>query len=540
LRATGLIIGGASVGGGFFGCSTSSPQSTPTARAGTSTRPKALPTSGPKPGGTVTLLIASQMTTLNPGLSGNGNTTQYVYDRLLNVDWVNGKYELSLAQSLENPDPLTYIFKIKPTAKFQNVAPVNGRPVTSEDVVASWNAFVANPRTANKGVFTQYIDKYETPDASTLVVKMKKAYAWVLGVHNLGGPAPSTVVPKELTTGDALDKTAIGPGPYVLEEYDPASTIAFKRRPDGWHTPDRPYIDRVVGRVITDTAAHAAAFKSKQIDELAARDKLEADEFKSYGPDVVVDRALGISPWLMMRADEQGYFKDPRVREAVYNALDIQELIEVVELGEGEYVGPVPAYLKTWVLPRDELKTYFPHDLKKAKDLLTGAGWDTNREVELKHSSADKSALMCQILQRQLAAAGIRTRLVPQDPTVFRSQTYQTRDFQLAGVRDVGGYDPDIHLRYQTTSGGGAQNLCRWSDADVDQIVTQQQTEFDLEKQKQIILDAQRLILKKFAPLVLLYAPYTYTARWSYYHPAQSSDNGFVGVFGHYSWTEKP
>ena len=36
-----------------------------------------------------------------------------------------------------------------------------------------------------------------------------------------------------------------------------ASSIAFTRRPDGWHD-DRPYIDRIVYRVITDETARAA------------------------------------------------------------------------------------------------------------------------------------------------------------------------------------------------------------------------------------------------------------------------------------------
>jgi len=68
-------------------------------------------------------------------------------------------------------------------------------------------------------------------------------------------------------------------------------------------------------------------------------------------------------------------FNDERVRQGVYAALDIKDLIQRVELGEGEWSGPVPPYLDAWALPADELKRAFPGDAKKARDLLTAAGF---------------------------------------------------------------------------------------------------------------------------------------------------------------------
>lgn len=532
VRGAGAAFGVAIVGG-VFGCGGSEQKTAVPASGASPTVPKA------KRGGTLLLPQNNQFRDLNPQVGGGSNTSLFVHDRLGNYDQVNGRYELSLAQSFENPDPLTYIWKIKPNARFQNLPPVNGRNVTSGDVVASWNANVANPRATGQAIFTDFVDHYETPDPVTLVVKCKKPNAWMISPQGLAGPHPTVVVPKELIDQNVLEKVSVGCGPYVLESFDAASGISFKRRPDGWHEADRPYVDRVAYQVITDSAARSAALKAKQIDQLAARDKLEADEFKGYGPDIVIDRALANPAHLTARADEQGLFRDVRVREALYNALNIQELIDMVELGEAEWGAPVPPYLEEWQLPADEIKKAFPHDVAKAKQLLAAGGWDSNQEVEFKYPSSDKVALLAQLIQKQLADVGIKTKLVPQDAlTVWATQTWQKRDYQLTVTMATWtGQCPDPWLLHFTTNDRGAGNQAHFSDPEIDKIVEAQELEFDFEKQRQLILDAQRLIFKKFVPIFVLYTPYQLTGRWAYFHPAAAT-TGYAGTYGHYGWVD--
>jgi peptide/nickel transport system substrate-binding protein len=544
LRGAGAALGMTLIGGGISGCGSSSQGTTPTAAAGAAKPAAGSPTPlTPKAGGTVTLVSANQLGNINPHLSTAAglDVATFTYDRVLNYDNVHGTYEAITAQSIENPDPLTFVIKVNPKAKFQNVPPVPNRAVTSEDIAYSWKALVDNPRATTKAFFVDFVDRYETPDAATLIVKMKKPNAWTLTASGFGN-YPAVVMPKEFIDANLMEKTAIGSGAYLLDQFD-ANTISFKKRPDGWHMPGRPYIDKVVYLVITDAAARAAALKGKQIDQTTARDKLEAEEFKSYGPDMVIDKELYFPGMLMMRADADGLFKDVRVREAIYNAIDIQGLIDQVELGDGELTGPVPTLFSAYSLPPDELKTVFRHDVKKAKDLLAAAGWDSSQEVEFKYPTsggATKGDLYVQALQQQLAAVGIKTKLVPSErATVWQPQVAQQRDFQLTATNVfLISASLDTWLRMWGKTGIGTGNLARWSDPEVDDLIDRQMTEFDTEKQKKLILDLQRLILKKFAPIVNLYSPYTYTGRWGHFHPVLGQ--GHVGSAGHYAWTEKP
>lgn len=532
LRGAGAALGTLTISG-MLGCGPASVAKQTSAAVGTT--PSA---AIPKRGGTLNLAAPSQFSNLNPHTGGSGSNT-YVYDHLVNIDDRSGETELALAESLEMPDPLTYVFKIKPNARFQNIPPVNGRPVTSEDIAASWQDMVADPRTGNKGVFVDFVDHYETPDPSTFVVKLKEPNAWLISYNGLIAPFPSVVIPKELIEKKLKDTVAIGPGAYVLEQFDPASVISFKRRPDAWWTAERPYVDRIVQRVITDPAARAAAFKAKQIDVISARDKVEAEELKSYSPDVVVYKQLGTPYVLYLRADNNGPFRDVRVREAVYSALDIKEFIDRAELGEGEISGPVGPNLPLWALSADEVKKYFPHDVRKAKQLLEAVGWDNSREFELKYPNQPKYALLSEILRNQLAAVGIKTKLVPQDlNTVWQPQTMVNGNFQISvGPVPLGYNDANMALRNFTSRGVGWGNLAGWSDLEVDEIVGRQMREFNEAKRKEIVLDAQRLILKKYAPFVSLYSAYSFTAHWSYYHPDEL--RGTLSRNGHYRWLDE-
>jgi peptide/nickel transport system substrate-binding protein len=492
----------------------------------------------PKRGGTLTLALQSQMGTLHPQSSGGSTeVARYVYDRLLHWDYVHDSYELSAASTLEQPEPTRIVFQIKPAAKWQPVAPANGRSVTSEDVLKAWLAFRDNPKaTATKALFDD-VNRFETPDSSTFILIMKRMNVWTIGPHGIAAPFATTITPKELADStDDLEKIACGSGGYVLDKFDPSQGISFNRRPDGWHSGDRPYIDRVVYRVITDETARAAALRSKQIDALTARDRLQAEEFTTYGKDIVIDRDLAPPRRLFLRSDRPP-FHDPRTWQAVYATLDIKELINRVELGEGQPSGPVPPYLGEYTLPADEIMRNFPVDLMKAKQLLTAAGWDPNLTVEFKFPATPKSQLLAEVLQKQLNAIGIRTGLMPQDPRTVWPTVLRNADFQMACAEQVqASQDPDQWLRGGWGSRGlaGTGNQARWTDKEIDELIARGQGEADKKARKEIVWQIQRLIFQKFAPAINLFVPYELTARWATYHPV--TDRGTAGLWGHHSW----
>ena len=111
-------------------------------------------------------------------------TGSFAYDKLLDVATGPGKdgYNVELIPQIatalpETPDAQTYVFKIRQGVKFQNVAPVNGRPMTAADVKQSIDTLRENKQWQPDYAAVTSVD---TPDANTLVIKTSKPYAPLL------------------------------------------------------------------------------------------------------------------------------------------------------------------------------------------------------------------------------------------------------------------------------------------------------------------------------------------------------------------------
>ena len=140
----------------------------------------------PKPGGSVTYHWP-----LTPPLDPTVDTTYtvqrlagFVYPRLLKF---KTDREPKTAQNYETvPDlaasqpevlegGLRYVFTLRPDVRSHNKPPLNGRIYSSEDVKASFDRFISEPKNQNRGVFTQAgVTGIETPDAQTVVLRLTK------------------------------------------------------------------------------------------------------------------------------------------------------------------------------------------------------------------------------------------------------------------------------------------------------------------------------------------------------------------------------
>ena len=91
---------------------------------------------------------------------------------------LNHDAESDLALTAESPDAVTWTVKLRPDAKFHNIAPVNGHPVEAEDVKSTFVRALSLDRNPNRGALGM-IDpaQIQTPDKTTVVFTLKYAYA---------------------------------------------------------------------------------------------------------------------------------------------------------------------------------------------------------------------------------------------------------------------------------------------------------------------------------------------------------------------------
>jgi ABC-type transport system substrate-binding protein len=103
--------------------------------------------------------------------------------------------------------------------------------------------------------------------------------------------------------------------------------------------------------------------------------------------------------------------------------------------------------------------------------------------------------------------------------------------------------EPDRPLSFYHSLGvTGSGNWTNYNNQELDKLIDAQAEEFDEEKRKAIILEAQRMILEEHGPQLTLTGGMAYTARHSYVHFPFEIDQGpsqETGPFGTDVWTEE-
>ena len=232
------------------------------------------PAEAPTTGGSYNGVVGSNAPTLDPHGSSSVLTMQAVspvMSRLLRykspwepAETYDCNVEPDLALTAESSDAVTWTFKLRPDAKFQNIPPVNGHPVEAEDIKVTYTRAVS-PANANRGSLGM-IDpnQIQTPDKNTVVFKLRYPYAPFSKLVASG--VYGWIFPREIANGSYDPaKTVIGSGPFLLDSYTPDVAYAYKRAPE-WFEKGKPFIDGIRVAVVPDPNQQIAQFTAGNID----------------------------------------------------------------------------------------------------------------------------------------------------------------------------------------------------------------------------------------------------------------------------------
>jgi peptide/nickel transport system substrate-binding protein len=291
-----------------------------------------------------------------------------------------------------SPDGLKWTVKLRPNVKFHNIAPVNGRLMTSEDVKLTIER--SNSATStNKLSAAMPLDKVEYPDNNTIVFSLTKPSATFLDV--LADTNILFLMPKEAFNGGFDPATiSIGSGPWVWKSYEPSVKFFRTRHPE-WHMGAQsgaPFFDEVETAIIPEYANRLAQFLAGQ----TYAEGINADDLPGVVNQVkgaVIEARTGPTLSFTYFGPEDvsnGWAKDPRVRQAISMGYDRAALMELgynikklTDAGlkvETKWHNLIPAgETAWWVDPTSsamgDAAKYFKYDPTAAKQLLSAAGF---------------------------------------------------------------------------------------------------------------------------------------------------------------------
>jgi peptide/nickel transport system substrate-binding protein len=322
-----------------------------------------------------------------------------------------------------SPDLKTYTFKLRHGVKFHN-----GEPFDSAAVKFSFERAVAKDSVnKDKAVFAN-IEAIETPDAHTVVLKLKNGSVDL--PFQLGQGTAIIVEPKS-AAGNGTQP--VGTGPYRLEAWNKGSNVVLTRW-DGYRNAKDVKLRRVTIRFISDVSAQVAALLSGDVDVFprvaAQRSIKQFQENKKFQVLISGTRAKTI----LAINNKRKPLDNVLVRRAIYAAIDRKAVIEGAAEGFGVPIGSfytpgAPGYVDT-----TGLNTY---DQAKARALLHQAGVTPPLELTMKLPPVSYARQGGEVIAAQLSKVGINVKIENVEWAQWMSGVYGQKAYDLTIVSHV-------------------------------------------------------------------------------------------------------
>jgi peptide/nickel transport system substrate-binding protein len=290
------------------------------------------------PGGILQWYTTADVTNLDP-LSSPSFTaaaaTNYTYNRLFKYKTgyrdkpADGTTEGDLVEKFEQPDPTTLIVKLRQNAVWDARPPTNKRPLDADDVVFSWNKFAASGinRTdlATKANPAAPVVGMDASDKSTIVIKTTGPYAPLLG--SLAFTRYLLVMPRESDGGFDPRNETRGSGAWTLENYQRSVIFQWRKNPN--YFGKAPYLDGMDFPIIPEYAAGLAQFRAKRVWNFAVRPEDQIQMKQDFPEITMVQDELGRAVYNLQFGFQPGSpFLDERVRKAVSMLVNRDEFID--------------------------------------------------------------------------------------------------------------------------------------------------------------------------------------------------------------------
>ncbi len=431
-------------------------------------------------GGTAILTLTQEPPTLNPVItSGVPDRTMgcILYEPLIQVT-PEYKIQPVLAKSYTiSPDGLTYTFELN-KANWHD-----GKPFTSDDVKYS----ILEGSVKYGTVFAaagKEIESIETPAPDKVIFKLKQTFGPFL--LSLACSQGGAILPAHVFRGTEIPKnpattaTPIGTGAFKLGEWKRGEYVKVVKNTD-YFIPGKPYLDAVIGKIITQTGARIQALQGGEVDIVS---NIAANDIAAINANPklkVLNSDTSSQSGIMMYNQRRKPLDDKRVRQALFIATDRDYLMKNVFFNVGT-IGTQPMTTDIpWLSNPDvDYRKMYPYDIAKANALLDAAG--AKRGADGKRMTLKMLTFGFDYPEMQQAAiamksmwqaVGVDMQIEGLERTAFIQKVFKEYDYDITMQVYGSFYDPALGIaRTWATSSQGDQfgNPMGYSNPKLDEL----------------------------------------------------------------------
>lgn len=455
-------------------------------------------------GGVLRVATVSEATSLDPITTNNVPSSiifMQIHDSLVTYDQELNLIPM-LASSWElSEDGRTYTFELREGVTFHN-----GETFTADDVVYAFES-AADPALQSQwlGRFS-VIEEIVAVDGNTVSLTLPQPNAAFLDQITYFG-IPSSKAHQELGA-DAYAINPVGTGPFRFVSWQRNDRLVLERNDDYWLT--TPNLAGVEFRAIPERSVAAIELEVGGADvvmSLSADDLLRMQDH----PLVQVGTTPTLSYYYLAMNVENGPLADPLVRQAIRDAIPMDQLVDSIFQG----VGAIRAY--TSMSPGNlgysqELVDSFPgYDLEAARAKLAEAGYPNGFSTILYTPTDSNRRQLAELIQAALSLVNIDVEVRAIELGSMLPLTY-SGEAPMWILGWTSGTDPNnysydmFHSDPQAWADNSTTfNTMRYSNPEVDELLERAQRLQDLDERLPLYHQIQQIVFVDDVPHVAGY-----------------------------------
>ena len=466
-------------------------------------------------GGKLVAATIADPKTFNPVLS-NDSASNYVINRIHEPllafdDKGNQTARIATGPAKISSDGLTFTFTLRKDVKFSD-----GHPLTSDDVRftydLSFDPRYKAVKSQNRETYQQYIQELQNPDPSTFIVKLKKVYAPFATLLGVGGPGilPRHVLGSltgdQINTADYNTNPTVTAGPFKFVEWKKGQQVTMARNDGYYRGPANldTWVYLIVGssldifNKLTTGEVDVAGIDPSQADQAKTVQHLDLVAFPGFNYEYIA---------FNLRQDHPAnvFFQDKRIRQAMMYALDRASMAKAIYFGYAAIANSAIPPL-SWAYNKDATPKY-NFDKAKAGSLLDAAGWKMGASgVREKDGKPFKIQMMTNagnkvrenlLLALQQAWKDVGIEATPNYVDfnkVLVPALLDNRNFDLAMSGLGFNADPDPDQFHTRNIPPGNFNSPGWSNAEADKLMDDAVATYDKAKRRDLYAKLQSII----------------------------------------------
>lgn len=474
--------------------------------------------------------FGADVLTIDPHASNNTFTNAFannVYEGLTRHNATLG-IEPALATQWRVTGPTTWRFQLRQGVRFHN-----GAAFDADDVVFTW-ARANTPGALVMGVLNQIKDvrkvgpfevEIETKSPFPILPSVLTHY-FVMDKEWAEANGATTSTNLQTQSESFANRNANGTGPFRVKSRQIDVRTVLEANPTWWDKPVHN-LTEVTFQPIASDATRTASLLAGQIDATVAiplsdlgRVAADARLQVVQGPElrtVYFGFDQNRDELLYSSVKGRNPFKDIRVREAFYRAIDVDAIKRSVMRGQSWPTGIIMSPFLTGY-PQG-LNDRLPVDLDRAKRLLAEAGFPEGFSVGMQcpNNRYVYDENICLAVVSMLARIGIKIEpmLEPAAQWGRRLNTQDVSFFMLghAGLPTADAYSTLSEVIATAGGGRGSLNAGRYSNKEFDALLAKIEQESDEPKRVALIREAMSIEKKDIAHIPIHQQPLVWAAR---------------------------